>query len=116
MEEQIQKLMKTLGISRAEALEVIAADDEIDHGQKLFELSPDQKKVEKAMKNFDSKTKPSPGPTGKKLDPDRLFIYNLLRQTVGAEGTILDDSETHREFSFLYKDKKYKLTIACPRT
>ena len=49
-EEQIQKMMKALGISREEALEVIADDKRIDKGEKLFELSAEQEKASKQGK------------------------------------------------------------------
>ena len=54
---QIEKLMKNLGISEEEALQVLADDKAIDKGEKLFELSEEQKKVAKKMTNFDSKNR-----------------------------------------------------------
>ena len=51
MQQEIEKMMKLLDISEEEALEIINADRQIDKGEKLFELSAEQKKVEKKMKN-----------------------------------------------------------------
>ena len=42
---QIQQIMKTLQISEAEAKEVLDYDRRIDAGEKLGELSAEQKKV-----------------------------------------------------------------------
>lgn len=46
-EAQIEKMMKTLRISREEAIEVIKDDEAIDKGEKLFELNAEQKKAAK---------------------------------------------------------------------
>ena len=77
----VEKLMKNLGISREEALQVIADDKAIDKGEKLFELSAEQKKAAKQATRADNK--PRSAPT--KL----VFIYN---------------------------EKKYKITLSCPRS
>ena len=44
MENQIQKLMKSLNISREEALELMEEDKQIDRGAKLYELDPELEK------------------------------------------------------------------------
>lgn len=48
-------LMQTLGISAEEAKQLMEDDAKIDKGEKLFELSADQKKVEKKMRQADRK-------------------------------------------------------------
>ena len=44
--------MKTLEVSREEALEIIADDEQIDKGVKLFEQSAEQKKASKTKKKI----------------------------------------------------------------
>ena len=46
-EKKIVNLMQSLDISRNDAIEILQADAEIDKGAKLFELTPEQKAVEK---------------------------------------------------------------------
>ena len=46
-EAQIVKMMNTLKCSRAEAIEVIKDDEAIEKGEKLFELTAEQKKASK---------------------------------------------------------------------
>ena len=41
MEEKIQKLMKSLNISREEAIDLIEEDKRIDRGEKLYDLDPE---------------------------------------------------------------------------
>ena len=43
---QKEKLMKTLGISEAEALDIIKTDEQIDKGADPFPLTAEQKKLE----------------------------------------------------------------------
>ena len=49
MENQREKLRR-LGYSPPEIESIISADRAIDRGEKLFELTPQQKKVEKEMR------------------------------------------------------------------
>lgn len=56
--------MQSLGISEEEAIEILQADAEIDKGAKLFELTPEQKAVEKKMR----KTVKVVAPNGKKFN------------------------------------------------
>lgn len=62
-EKQIVNLMQSLDISRADAIEILQSDAEIDKGAKLFELTPEQKAVEKKMR----KTVKAVAPNGKKI-------------------------------------------------
>ena len=50
MENQREKLRR-LGYSPPEIESIISADRAIDRGEKLFELTPQQKKVEKEMRH-----------------------------------------------------------------
>ena len=53
MENQIAKLMKSLGISREEAIELMEEDKRIDRGEKLYELAPElQAGAKKASVTF----------------------------------------------------------------
>ena len=45
MNEQIQKMMKNLGLTEQEARELLADDAKVDKGQKMaFDLTPEQEK------------------------------------------------------------------------
>ena len=52
MQERIATLMKTLGVTEEEAIEIIKDDDDIDHDlPKDYDLTEEQLKVAKKMKN-----------------------------------------------------------------
>ena len=48
MNEQVQKMMKALGLTEQEARELLADDAKVDKGQKMdFDLTPEQEKESK---------------------------------------------------------------------
>lgn len=54
-ETQVAKLMKTLGCTREEAINIIQADSDIDHGKRVsFDLSPEDEKRAKKYANCDT--------------------------------------------------------------
>ena len=55
--------MQSLSVSKEEAIEILQSDAEIDKGAKLFELTEEQKAVEKKMR----KTVKAVAPNGKKI-------------------------------------------------
>ena len=110
MEEKIQKLMKSLNISREEALEVIEEDKRIDRGEKLYELSDDLKAGAKKARQADRKvTAP--------VKKERKGICQAMMK--GLEELGVDDftiKNPEREFIFSLDGVKYKVTLACPRS
>lgn len=54
-EAQIERTMKALEVTREEALEILAEDDEIDKGADLHPLTAEQEKVVKKMRQADRK-------------------------------------------------------------
>ena len=83
--------MKNLQISREEALQIIADDEQIDKGVDLFPLTEEQKKAVKQAKNVSTKKEGLSG------------VKNLQ---------ITNDE---REFTFEAKGIKYKVVLSCPR-
>lgn len=54
-EAQVAKLMKTLGCTREEAIDIIQADSDIDHGKRVsFDLSKEDEKKAKKYANCDT--------------------------------------------------------------
>lgn len=122
---QVEKLMKNLGISEEEALQVLADDKAIDKGEKLFELSEEQKKVAKKMTNFDSKNRKKPIVVGSK--PANSRTKNATKGGIIAElATFLTENSqfsienleilnTERQISFKIGDETYEITLAQKR-
>ena len=54
-ETQVAKLIKTLGCTREEAIDIIQADSDIDHGKRVsFDLSKEDEKRAKKYANCDT--------------------------------------------------------------
>lgn len=115
MEEKIQKLMKSLGISREDAIQLMEDDKEIDRGAKMFELPKELQAGAKKARQADRKK--TEVKREKKPKPEKAEICSAmmdgLRELGVAEFDILN---AEREFIFHKDGVKYKVTLACPRS
>lgn len=114
MEEKIQKLMKSLNISREEAIEVMEEDKRIDRGEKLYELDPELEKGAKKARQADRKANTTK--REKKPKPEKEEICSAMMdglRELGVENFEIINPE--REFIFHKDGTKYKVTLACPR-
>ena len=114
MEEKIQKLMKSLNISREEAIELMEEDKAIDRGEKLYELPKELQAGAKKARQADRKkteTKREKKPKPEKEEICSAMMDGLRELGVG-EFEILN---AEREFIFHKDGVKYKVTLACPR-
>lgn len=117
MEEKIQKLMKTLGISREEAIQLIEDDKAIDRGAKMFELDPELEKGAKKARQAERKVSTTPVKREKKAKPEKAEICSAMMnglKTLGVDEFTVNNPE--REFVFIHNGTKYKVTLACPRS
>lgn len=116
MEKRVNA-MKKLGFSDSEIKDVLEADARIDKGEKLFELTEEQKKAEKKARG--TKTK---APTVYKLDKrerkadnDKRTLIKILMDAVKAVADVVIETNPEREFEFLYNEKRYKIVMSVPR-
>ena len=114
MEEKIQKLMKSLNISREDAIELMEEDKRIDRGEKLYELDPELEKGAKKARQADRKQTTTK--REKKPKPEKEEICSAMMDGLRELG--VEDFEIlnpEREFIFHKDGTKYKVTLACPR-
>ena len=114
MEQQIAKLMKSLGISREEAIELMEEDKRIDRGEKLYELAPELQAGAKKARQADRKK--TEVKREKKPKPEKEEICSAMMdglRELGVEEFEILNAE--REFIFHRDGVKYKVTLACPR-
>lgn len=116
-----EQMAAKLKISVAEAAELIKFDKKIDRGEKLFELSADQKEAVKSMTRAGSK------PHGthnreRKPDEDKRWLIQFLATALEDADCDLDTNldnisitNLERELEFNFHGRKYRLTLACPR-
>ena len=115
-EQQIQAL-KNLGLTDKEITEVLADDEKIDKGAKLFELPEELKKGAKKARNAGNCNGYTKANREKKVDTDKREIINLIAETVENitdEGTAYIN-HPEREIEFVKGGRKYKIVLSCPR-
>ena len=116
-EQQIQAL-KNLGLTDKEITEVLADDEKIDKGAKLFELPEELKKGAKKARNAGNCNGYTKANREKKVDVVKRFLIQSMgeiAENLADNGTI-EITNPEREFTFVYKDKKYKIVLSCPRS
>lgn len=117
--ERIEHLMQVLNLTEDEAKQVLADDDRIDHGEKLFELNPEQQKVAKKTRQADRKPTVYKFPQKKNRKPNeaKRDIMKALENAVNtfADSGSLEIINVEREFIFTLDNVKYKITLSAPR-
>lgn len=115
----IDKLMKNLGISEAEARQLIADDKAIDQGEKLFELTPEQAKASKSARQV-SRTPTTYNFTKRerKADNDKRCLINILASALCVEDEVTDLEVTNQEREMIFKfgGRKFKIVLSAPRS
>lgn len=116
-EKQIQAL-KNLGLTDKEVAEVLADDEKIDKGEKLFELPDELKKGAKKARNAGNcKGYTKPKEKTKAEDTEKRILIKAIFEAIKP----LTDKKTvcinnvERELEFVKGGKKYKIVLSCPR-
>lgn len=110
-----------LGLTEEEVAQVIADDKRIDKGEKLFELTEEQKKASK-----DARVVHTVDAYGrnrkkeKKTDELKIEIVRVISNAL-IEAKLVDASSLHfenaeREFTFSSNGRKFKIVLSAPRT
>lgn len=97
--------------SMQEAIEIVIADREIDHGEKLFELSPELETGAKKARRADGRK------NTRKPNKDKRFIMETLLNAIQAEECFvnLNIENQERIFNFQYNKTLYRVTLSAPR-
>lgn len=110
-----EKALKNLGLSDEEIADVVETDRKIDKGEKLFELPEElEKGAKKARMSGNTK-----GYTReKKIDIEKRAIIQCMTEIAEnlADNGTVNLTNAEREFDFIYKDRKFKIVLSCPRT
>lgn len=114
----IKNLMCRLGCSEDEARQIMADDLAIDKGEKLFELSTEERKAETAIKRTTSGERKQTAKPTKKANPDKLHLMQIIETAIkyNPDTSTYIPTQAEREAEFIYKGVKYKITLSCPRS
>ena len=122
-EEMIAKHMKTLGITREEAIQLIADDEEIDRMTRTSDIDGDltaeQRKSAKKARQADRKpTVYKFGTTKRKRAENtgkRFLIDEIKKCLENAGADNLEVTNPEREIVFMSEGTKYKIVLSAPR-
>lgn len=120
--ELVKHHMKTLDIPEAEAIQLVMDDKAVDKGEKLFELSAEQKKVAKkyaatgtkkrTVYKFDTAKKKKENPVKQKIIAEIERFLNENSE-ISAENVQITNAE--RQIAFKIGENDYELTLVQKR-
>lgn len=114
-ETQIQKMMKSLSISREEAIDLIQEDEEVNRmtvKQAESDLTADQKQaIKKASGTGKRKTTYEFKPRAKKKDENKIAIISGLEEFLQKNYKNVEILNENREISFDFGDENYSVTL-----
>lgn len=122
-EEMIAKYMKTLGITREEAIQLIADDEEIDRMTRTSDIDGDltaeQRKSAKKARQADRKPTVYKFDTTKRKRAEntgkRFLIDEIKKCLENAGADDLEVTNPEREIIFMSEGTKYKIVLSAPR-
>lgn len=122
-EEMIAKHMSTLGITREEAIQLIADDEEIDRMTRTSDIDGDltaeQRKSAKKARQADRKPTVYKFDTTKRKRAEntgkRFLIDEIKKCLENAGADSLEVTNPEREIVFMSEGTKYKIVLSAPR-
>ena len=114
--------LRKLGLTDEEIAEVLADDKKVDRGEKLWELTDEQKKVAKAMTVIDTKTKKAPTvykfekKTNRKENTTKSAIIAEIDDFFNEKGyDLVEITNKERQIAFKVGENDYELTLVQKR-
>lgn len=115
-EEDIQKMMKTLDLTREEAIEMMQDDLDIDRGeQKDFDLPAEKQKAVKELIAVGTRKTGEKVKRERKPNEDKREIIQVLDE---ALTDLVDDvvvANIERQVDFIYNGVQYSVTLTAHR-
>jgi hypothetical protein len=112
---KVKNLMVCLGITEQEALQVLEDDKRIDKGEKLFELTEEQKANEKQARLTGERVATKPQREKKVDNQKQDIIATIVGSIINVFGVRVDVANEEREFEFELNGRKFKVVLSCPR-
>ena len=110
-EKRIKQMMKTLKITREEAIEILRDDEAIDKGEKLFELTPEQKKAEKEARKTGFRKNTTPVKRERKVDETKKRIILDIKVLLEGLGAKVAEIKTEAEMHFTFNGDEYTIKL-----
>lgn len=117
-EQQIKKLMDLRGYSEEEATQIVLDDEATDKGViHPWNLTKEQEKANRKARQVDKsdREKKAPVKRERKADNEKQELINLFIEALENEASDIEVLNKEREFEFIYKERKFKITLSAPR-
>lgn len=120
MDEQIKKMMKILGCSEEEAKQIVKDDAAIDKGEKLFEMTAEQKAASKKARATGTKKRAAYKFDKRERKPNevkRLIIDRLARDLAEWDmfeetfAQTINTTNIERSIDFNVEGRNFTLTL-----
>lgn len=113
-----EKALKNLGLTDGEIADVIETDKRIDKGEKLFELDKELEKGAKKARSAGNCNGYTKANREKKVDTEKRAIIQCMTEIAEnlADNGTVNLTNAEREFDFIYKGRKFKIVLSCPRS
>lgn len=123
MDEQIDRLMDLLDCDEETAKSIIEDDKRIDKGEKLFELSKEQKAVEKQCRQAPHEKKektpmiPNLPKKERKADDTKRGLIELLAEVIKEQPACntIEITNKERQIDFEWGGRKLRIVLSAPR-
>lgn len=117
MNEKIKQLMEALDLTEEEAKELLEDDEKIEKGEKLFELTDEQKANSKKARQTGTRTQTKPVKRERKEDTDKRFLIEILEQILNDKGVVeITITNPERQIDFEFNNRKFRVVLSAPRS
>ena len=115
---QLHRIMENLDCDEETAKEIMETDKRIDKGEKLFELPEELEKGAKKARSAGNCNGYTKANREKKVDTEKRAIIQCMTEIAEnlADNGTVNLTNAEREFDFIYKGRKFKIVLSCPRT
>ena len=107
----IQRVMASLKVSEAKAVEILKADEAIDDGEKLFEQTAEQKKATKQMASAGGGKHKEKAKRERKVDADKHDLMDCIEKALHDSFKTYTGRLGDAEITFDFKDSKYTIKL-----
>lgn len=117
-EKEILHAMKTLDLTREEAIEMLQEDAEIDRGADPHPLTPEQEKASKAARIVSTGPRTAPVKRERKPNEDKRELIAAIEEMltysdIQAEEVTITNPE--RQIDFEFRGNRYRVVLSAPR-
>jgi len=114
-EKDILHAMKTLDLTREEAIEMLREDEEIDRGADPHPLTAEQEKASKAVRIVSTGPRTAPVKRERKPNEAKREIIQVLDEALTDIADNVTVTNIERQIDFVLDDVRYRIVLSAPR-